>query len=61
MLGGRGTGISSPTGSPGYEVFAEADAQGLTDSTPHTAAALQNKQPFSECGTSWIVEGVVLL
>lgn len=28
---------------PGYEVFAEADAQGLTDSTPGRKAALQNK------------------
>lgn len=29
--------------SPGYEVFAEADAQGLTDSTGNRVAALQNK------------------
>lgn len=28
---------------PGYEVFAEADAQGLTDSTASRKAALQNK------------------
>ncbi len=35
---------------PGYEVFAEADAQGLTDSTANKKAALQNKH----CSQDWL-------
>lgn len=39
--------------SPGYEVFAEADAQGLTDSTASRMAALQNKhQRTRQAGTA---------
>lgn len=38
--------------SPGYEVFAEADAQGLTDSTAYRLLGLQNKH-CAQDGLGW--------